>query len=55
MDSRTRELVDASSKPVLAVHVEPTEDIEAERSRASFDSEEVAVLLAGGRDKLQRK
>ena len=55
VDERTRELADASSKPILALHVKPTDDIEAERGRASFDSEEVAVLLHGGREKLQRK
>ncbi|KAK9824680.1 hypothetical protein WJX72_012328 [[Myrmecia] bisecta] len=54
-DERTRKLVAASSEVVLANHVEPTADMRAERARASFDSEELAAYLNGGRHKLQRK
>ena len=55
VDARTKQLADASSKPILAVNVDPTEDMREERSKSSFDSDEVAVYLNDGRDKLQRK
>jgi len=55
VDARTKQLADASSEPILAVNVHPTEDMREERSKSSFDSDEVAVYLNGGRDKLQRK
>lgn len=55
-DDRLRQLVDASSRAVLGdTHVEPTEDMAAERKRASIDSEALAVFMNGGAAKLQRK
>ena len=55
-DERLRQLVDASSRVVLGdTHVEPTEDMVAERRRASIDSEALAVFMNGGAAKLQRK
>ena len=55
VDDRLRKLADASSEPILAVHVEPTGDMEAERGRASFDSEELAIELNGSRALLEKK
>ncbi len=55
VDDRLRKLADASSEPILAVHVEPTDDMVSERARASFDSEELAIELNGGRALLEKK
>ena len=55
INDRLRKLADASSVPILAVHVEPTEDMAAERNKASFDSEELAIELNGGRAMLEKK
>ena len=55
VDDRLRKLADASSEPILAVHVEPTEDMDAERARASFDTEELAIELNGSRALLEKK
>ena len=55
VDDRLRKLADASSEPILSVHVEPTEDMDAERARASFDTEELAIELNGSRALLEKK
>lgn len=55
VEDRLRKLADASSEPILAVHVEPTTDMAAERGRASFDSEELAIELNGSRALLEKK
>jgi len=55
VDDRLRKLADASSEPILAVHVEPTDDMVSERARASFDSEELAIEMNGGRALLEKK
>ena len=55
-DAQLRELVDASSRAVLGdTHVEPPEDMRAERLRASIDSTALAVYMNGGAKKLERK
>ena len=54
-DARLRREVDAASKTVLANHVEPAADMEAERRRARIDSHALAVYMNGGEQKLQRK
>lgn len=54
-DARMRKLADESSKPILALHVEPTDDMRAERARASFDPEEIAIELNGGKAVLEKK
>ena len=54
VDDKTRALVQQSSKVVLATHVEPTEDMAAERTRASFNARGLAEYFNGGREKLQR-
>ena len=50
-----KKLVDEASATVLINHVEPKDDMIAERQRASFDSTALAVHLNGGTAKLQRK
>ncbi|KAK9826538.1 hypothetical protein WJX74_001334 [Apatococcus lobatus] len=52
---RTTALVNESSQLVLAGHVEPQDDLRAERKRASFSSQELAVVLNGGTEVLQRR
>jgi acyl-CoA oxidase len=54
VDDRTKKLVEQSSAVILATHVEPKDDMAAERLRASFNSQELASFLHGGSDKLQR-
>ena len=54
VDERTRQLAATSSRVVLATHVEPTEDMRAERARSSLDSRQLAEYLNGGKEKLQR-
>ncbi len=54
VDERTRELVAASSRVVLATHVEPREDMKAERALSALDSRQLAEHLNGGKEKLQR-
>ena len=54
-DSRVRSLVAATSATVLATHVDPRDDMRAERGRASFAPAPVSLLLHGGdEDKLKR-
>ncbi len=55
VDERTLALQGPSTKKALANHVEPVEDLAAERRRATFDVEELSYVLAGGKDKLQRR
>eukprot|EP00884_Botryococcus_braunii_P015671 jgi/Botrbrau1/2788/Bobra.0125s0001.1 len=54
VDDRTRKLVEQSSAVILATHVEPKDDMIAERKRASFNSQELAAFINGGNDKLKR-
>ncbi|CAK0735983.1 hypothetical protein CVIRNUC_000672 [Coccomyxa viridis] len=53
-DERTKALVKKSSDVVLATHIEPRDDMLAERGRASFDISSLAAYLNGGLEKLQR-
>ena len=54
-DARVRALVAASSAAVLATHVDPRDDMRAERARRSFDPAPVTLLLHGGdADKVDR-
>ncbi|KAK9847424.1 hypothetical protein WJX84_002360 [Apatococcus fuscideae] len=55
VDERTRNLVKASSRLVLAEHVDPQDDMRAERARASFASENLAEYLNGGKAILERR
>ena len=54
-DPTLRGLVDDASAAVLANHVEPRDDMIAERLRASFDSAALAEHLNGGPKKVKRK
>ena len=49
-----RQLVQQSSNVILATHIEPKDDMVAERARATFSSAELAEYLNGGREKLQK-
>lgn len=54
-DPRVRALVGASSATVLATHVDPRDDMRAERARRTFDPAPVTLLLHGGDgDKVKR-
>ena len=53
-DERTKALVKKSSDVVLATHIEPQNDMLAERGRASFDISSLAAYLNGGNEKLRR-
>ena len=54
-DHKLKKLVDDASTAVLAFHVEPKDDMIAERQRASFDTQALVEHLNGGAKKLQRK
>mmetsp|Transcript_25494 Transcript_25494/g.55452 ORF Transcript_25494/g.55452 Transcript_25494/m.55452 type:complete len:695 (+) Transcript_25494:125-2209(+) len=54
-DARTKQLQEASSRLVLASHVEPTDDIKAERQRATFDVKELSYALNGGKEILEKR
>ena len=54
-DSAVKRLVDEASAVVLVNHVEPKDDMLAERGRASFDSRALSVHLNGGQAKVKRK
>ncbi len=54
VDERTRQLVATSSHVVLATHVEPADDMRAERARSALDTRQLAEYLNGGKEKLQR-
>lgn len=47
-DQRQRELSNASSTAVLRTHTEPTEDMQNERARATFLSDELAEEMNEG-------
>jgi acyl-CoA oxidase len=55
MDDRTRQLQASSTQLVLASHVEPTDDIETERRRATFDVQRMAEAINGGREVLEKR
>ncbi len=55
VDARTKELQRDSTSIILSTHVEPKDDIAAERQRATFNVQELSYLLNGGKDKLEKK
>lgn len=55
MDARTRELVANAARPILAIQSDPKEDARMERSKASFNSNELASFMNDGPDKLRRR
>ncbi|GAX78870.1 hypothetical protein CEUSTIGMA_g6309.t1 [Chlamydomonas eustigma] len=52
---RAEQLQKLSTSIVLKSAVAPTDDISAERRRATFNVEELAHILSGGSDKLERR
>lgn len=55
VDSRTAVLQEESTRAVLQSHVEPTEDISAERQRATFDVASLRYFMTGGKKKYEKK
>lgn len=53
-DARTRALAETSSSVVLSASADPREDIAMERSKARFDSQELAEYMNGGKERLAR-
>lgn len=54
-DARTKELQAPSSATILRTHVEPKDDIAAERKRATFDNTQLTYVLNGGKEKLEKR
>ena len=55
VDERTKKLVEQSSAPIVAVNMEPSDDIVQERQKASFDSQQLARHLYGGQQRLDTR
>ena len=55
VDERTRRLQASSSDAVLAVHVEPSEDMVVERRKATFDAQQLEAELCGGVEAVKRR
>lgn len=55
VDARTAALVEASTRAVLAAHIEPRDDMVAERARATFDPKPLSYLLHGGKEALDKR
>ena len=54
-DARTKELVAQASQLILQVASDPKEDARLERAKASFNVDELAAYMAGGKDALERR
>ena len=55
VDQRTKKLVETSSKVILATHLEPADDIAAERKKATIDVQSLSRYLYGGKAVLDRQ
>ncbi len=55
VDERTRALQVPSSKLILRSAEDPTKDLAAERSRASFNVNELCYWLNGGKERVERR
>lgn len=55
VDQRTKELQAHSTKLIMAAHIEPKDDMIAERKRATFDVKELSYALNGGKEVLDRR
>ncbi|GLC45233.1 hypothetical protein PLESTB_000722200 [Pleodorina starrii] len=55
VDERTQLLQRPASEIILRTHTEPTEDLKQERRRATFNFEELAYVLNGGKELLEKK
>jgi hypothetical protein len=54
-DSSTKVLIEGPCRDVLKGARDPVEDAAAERRKATFSSEELAVFLHDGEDNLKRR
>lgn len=55
MDPRQRNLVVQASKLILEGYTDPKDDARYERSKATFNSDELAAFMNGGVDRLEQK
>lgn len=55
VDARTRALQEPATKLIAQQHVEPSDDIKAERSKATFDVTHLLNYLNDGADKVKRR
>lgn len=55
VDPRTRELAQKSSNVVTLLNVDPKDDIAAERRKASFSSNQLAIYFNGGEEMFSRR
>ncbi|KAG2488798.1 hypothetical protein HYH03_012598 [Edaphochlamys debaryana] len=55
VDARTLELQAPASKIIFSTHIEPRDDMAAERARATFDVKELTYAMNGGKDKLEKR
>lgn len=55
VDARTRALVGPVAAAVQGASTDPKQDASNERARASFNTEELAVLMQGGQSKIDLK
>lgn len=54
-DAKTKSLIEGPCRDVLKGARDPVEDAAAERRKATFSSDELAVFLHDGEDKLKRR
>lgn len=54
-DARTRALQEASTRLVTATRVEPSDDIIAERARATFDVNDLLYFVNGSKENVERR
>ncbi|GLI67460.1 hypothetical protein VaNZ11_011657 [Volvox africanus] len=55
VDERTKELQRPSTQIILRTHTEPSQDLDEERRRATFNVSELAYVLNGGKELLEKK
>lgn len=51
---RTKDLQRPASEIILRTHTEPSIDLEEERRKATFDVQELAYVLNGGKELLEK-
>ena len=55
LDPHSRDLVARASRLILANQSDPVQDARTERSKASFNSEELAAFTNDGAERLQKR
>ncbi|EFJ46884.1 hypothetical protein VOLCADRAFT_92640 [Volvox carteri f. nagariensis] len=55
VDERTKELQRPATNIILRTHTEPSKDLEEERRKATFNVQELAYVLNGGKELLEKK